>query len=800
MYETRGPIADQQLLQTIPEAKQINGKYFAVPRTIRNAQILRLFDYPVPPIMDGYDWPRHPSIKQPYETQKLAANYMLLHPRSFNLSDMGCVAGETLIETAQGQITIANLEQQQKPFLVRSANGYVLAPSPFKKGYAPLYRVTFASGRAIIVTQKHVFLTSRGWRFCANLAVGERLPVFDAALQQSISELCPSKSHEDDRRLKQTELNYQECLQTLSCDGQLLLDANSDQVLIPLQGDFLKHTPLLWRTGGLGTIHRCKSRNYDAHRSTHHYGDRCDLAEMGFFLSECATKQSDNHSHTYEQCRQYPILEQEVLPDQELQSCIRLVLACSNLPVDTVTHIAYERYDVYYDMHVPHEQNYIAHGLCNHNTGKTLAVLWAADQLMRWQPGLKALIVCPLSIMQRVWADAIFQNFLNKRTFQILYGSAEQRITTLARAADFYICNFDGVGVGAHTRRRFELDGFSKALAERKDIKLAIIDEASAYKDASTKRHRIARIVFGQKPYLWLLTGTPTPTAPTDAYGLAKLVNNAMGKSKQTFQMETMYQPFPQSFKWLPRRDGYDKARALLRPAIRIAIEQVWDAPEMTTQARDVLLTDEQKKLMRDLKKDFIVQVKSGAAIHAVNEAAARTKYIQISLGAIYDQQHKAHGIDAKPRYEELVRVLEEAPGKCLVFAPLTSVIGLIYNTISKRWATEIVNGDVSQKQRSDIFRAFQTDEKPRIIVADPGTMSHGLDLFAARTVIWFGPTDKPELYAQANHRAHRPGQKFPVTIVQLISNPLEREIFRRLENNLALQGALLDLVQRGAL
>jgi SNF2 family DNA or RNA helicase len=522
VYQTRGPFIDQQLVQAVPEAKQINGKYFAVPCNLRNSQILRLFDYPVPPVMDSYDWPRHPSIEHPYETQKLAANFMLLHPRSFNLSDMG--------------------------------------------------------------------------------------------------------------------------------------------------------------------------------------------------------------------------------------------------------------------------------------TGKTLAVLWAADQLMRWQPGLKALIVCPLSIMQRVWADAIFQNFLNKRTFTILYGTAEKRVQELGRAVDFYVCNFDGVGVGAHTRKRFELDGFSKALSERNDIKLAIIDEASAYKDSSTKRHRIARIVFGQKPYLWLLTGTPTPTAPTDAYGLAKLVNNAMGKSKQTFQMETMYQPFPQSFKWLPKRDGYDKARALLRPAIRVAIEDVWDGPEMTTQVREVPLTDEQKKLMLALKRDFIVQVKSGAAIQAVNEAAARIKFIQISLGAIYDAGHKAHGIDAKPRYEELTRVLEEAPGKCLIFAPLTSVINLIYNNISKRWPTEIVNGEVSQRQRSDIFRAFQSTEKPRIIVADPGTMSHGLDLFAARTVIWFGPTEKPELYAQANKRAHRPGQKFPVTIVQLVSNPLEREIFRRLENNLVLQGALLDLVKQNAI
>ena len=355
------------------------------------------------------------------------------------------------------------------------------------------------------------------------------------------------------------------------------------------------------------------------------------------------------------------------------------------------------------------------------------------------------------------------------------------------------------MGVGAHTRKKFELDGFSKALAERRDIRIAIVDEASAYKDSTTKRHRIARLVLGKRDYLWLLTGTPTPNAPTDAYGLAKLVNNAFGKSKQSFQMETMFQVAPNSFKWVPRKDGYEKARALLKPSIRFEIADVWDGPEMTTQQREVELTAEQKKLMADLKKDFVVTVKSGAAISAVNEAAARIKFIQISLGAIYDQNHKVHTIDAKPRYAELEDVLEQAPGKSLIFCPLTSIINIIYKNIKDKYSTAIVNGEVSQNQRSEIFSRFQ-DGDLRIIIADPGTMAHGLDLYAARTVIWFGVTEKPELYAQANARAHRPGQKFPVTVVQLVSNPLEREIFRRLENNLALQGALLDLVKANAL
>jgi SNF2 family DNA or RNA helicase len=190
--------------------------------------------------------------------------------------------------------------------------------------------------------------------------------------------------------------------------------------------------------------------------------------------------------------------------------------------------------------------------------------------------------------------------------------------------------------------------------------------------------------------------------------------------------------------------------------------------------------------------------LKSGQPITATNEAAVRTKFIQISLGGIYDENHKSHAIDAKPRIDEFKAVIAQAPAKILVFVPLTNIVNLLYKELKKHWTCEIVNGDTSHKDRSRIFQAFQEVSDPRILIADPGTASHGLDLYAAQTVVWYGPTDKTELYLQANRRAHRPGQRHPVTIVQLVSNKLEQEIYRRLETNTTLQGALLELVREG--
>src|SRR6266852_6157276 len=78
----------EQLIRAVPNAKQLHNGYVAFPRTLYSCQLARWFGLPVPPIMDDYDWPIAPG-RTPLEHQKLMANFMVLHAKSFNLSDMG---------------------------------------------------------------------------------------------------------------------------------------------------------------------------------------------------------------------------------------------------------------------------------------------------------------------------------------------------------------------------------------------------------------------------------------------------------------------------------------------------------------------------------------------------------------------------------------------------------------------------------------------------------------------------------------------------------------------------------------
>ena len=112
-------------------------------------------------------------------------------------------------------------------------------------------------------------------------------------------------------------------------------------------------------------------------------------------------------------------------------------------------------------------------------------------------------------------------------------------------------------------------------------------------------------------------------------------------------------------------------------------------------------------------------------------------------------------------------------------------------------WSREIVNGAVPLKARGEIFTRFFKEKDPHILLCDPATMAHGInELVAAQVIVWYAPTEKTELYLQANKRIDRPGQTKPTTIVQLASTAIEREIYRRLGANESLQGAMLGMVR----
>jgi SNF2 family DNA or RNA helicase len=120
----------------------------------------------------------------------------------------------------------------------------------------------------------------------------------------------------------------------------------------------------------------------------------------------------------------------------------------------------------------------------------------------------------------------------------------------------------------------------------------------------------------------------------------------------------------------------------------------------------------------------------------------------------------------------------------------------MLERELSKDYTVAVVNGSVSASERNRIFRSFQEDKDPHVLIAHPATMAHGLTLTAASTIVWYGPITSNEQYVQANGRVERIGKRHVSNVIHIEATDLEAKMYKRLEGKQKLQGLLLDLIE----
>jgi len=152
--------------------------------------------------------------------------------------------------------------------------------------------------------------------------------------------------------------------------------------------------------------------------------------------------------------------------------------------------------------------------------------------------------------------------------------------------------------------------------------------------------------------------------------------------------------------------------------------------------------------------------------------------------------------IPSHPRLSVLKEIIDEAQGKIIVFVPFVSSVRMVAAELAKHYSVEFIYGAVSKTDRDRILGDFQKRDDPRVLVAQPGTLSHGLTLTAANTIVWYAPVTSNDIFQQANGRITRPGQKNSQFIITLEGTAVERRIYERLKNKQQMQGLLLDMVQ----
>lgn len=412
-------------------------------------------------------------------------------------------------------------------------------------------------------------------------------------------------------------------------------------------------------------------------------------------------------------------------------------------------------------------------------TGKTASAAWAADYLMKVGKVKRVLIICPLSIMSSAWQADLFKTVMGRRV-EVAYGTAKVRRAAIQGDAEFVIINYDGIEI---VQDEIISGGFD----------LVICDEATNLKNTSTRRWKLVNKIIKPDTRLWLMTGTPAAQSPLDAYGLAKLVcPEKIPRTKGAWQDLTM-QKITQ-FKWIPKPKAKEIVHAALQPAIRFTKDECLDLPEVMYMTRDVNLTAQQSRFYEKLKNEMLFTA-AGEEVTAINAATQLQKLLQISGGAVYTDDSDVIEFDVSSRLRVLEEVLDQTENKALVFVPYRHTISVIKDFLDKKGITaEVINGDVSVGKRTEIFQKFQTTPEPKVLVIQPQSASHGVTLTAADNIIFWSPVMSVETYLQCIARIDRVGQKNKMTVWHLQGSPIERKIYKALQDKKNLHEQLVAL------
>lgn len=422
---------------------------------------------------------------------------------------------------------------------------------------------------------------------------------------------------------------------------------------------------------------------------------------------------------------------------------------------------------------------FILNGL---GSGKSLSALWAADYLKKQGIVNRVLIVSPLSTLDTVWAREIFTNFPG-RSFAVLHGTADKRKKLLSEPVDFLIVNHHGVGI------------LGDELKKRLDINLIIIDECACYRNSQTKMHKALRTIIRPDTWVWGMTGSPTPQAPTDAYGIAKLISpESVPYSFTRCKNDLMIQCGP--FRWVPRKNTEHNVAKMLSPSIRFALRDCLDLPETIMQYRKVELTAEQKQHYSKLLKECVTEVR-GTAVSAVNAAVLFGRLLQCAAGVMYGTNKEVVKLDFSARIREVLEIIEGTEEKVIVFVPFTAALHAVKTELVKHgYHCGLVEGDTSRGERQKIFDEFQFGDKMKILCGQPGSMSHGLTLTAASCIIWFSPVTSHEIYEQSCHRIIRSGQKNVTNIINIMGVREEERVYKGLVEKKQFMDTVLEIVR----
>jgi len=327
------------------------------------------------------------------------------------------------------------------------------------------------------------------------------------------------------------------------------------------------------------------------------------------------------------------------------------------------------------------------------------------------------------------------------------------------------------------------------------------IDESTTIKNPKAKRTKALMDIADGFSYKRLLTGSPITKSPLDIYAQAEFLQRGMlgdsywafqGRYAVTKQQKMGARSFTQIVGYRYLDELTEKIATF---SYRVLKKECLDLPDKTYTVRYVTLTPEQTKMYNDISRQAMLLLNNGELVSAPAVITQLLRLQQILSGHIKTDEGDIEYFPTK-RTDALKEIMNEHHGKAIIWSRFRHDIKSITSMLNKEFgpgSAAAYFGDTKDDERLAIVQNFQNPNHPlKYFVGNPATAGYGLTLTEANLVVYYANDFNLETRIQSEDRAHRIGQKNPVTYIDLISEgTIDERIVEALRNKINI-GALV--------
>ena len=258
----------------------------------------------------------------------------------------------------------------------------------------------------------------------------------------------------------------------------------------------------------------------------------------------------------------------------------------------------------------------------------------------------KVLIIAPLRVARDTWPAEIEKwDHLQGLDISVIVGDTKTRIAALHHPAMIYVINRENI---KWLVEYYEKNGM------RWDFGMVVIDELSSFKNYQSQRFKFLRKV---RPYVkrWVgLTGTPSSNGLMDLWAEIGILDGGerlgkfIGRYREAyFKASSMNPSTGVVFQYKPR-EGAEELIYQRISDITISMKALdyLNMPDCVPTRYEVEMNTQERGLYDMLRQDLLIPLKDGD-IDAANAASLTGKLLQMSNGAVYDENGKADRLDA---------------------------------------------------------------------------------------------------------------------------------------------------------